>query len=143
MADLTTVLDDAGVEYELLSHEHTERAARSVDLPTDRDRAVDLWERQGRGLHLDGVAFLPGEPAPRLDRDDGAGPTPRAGKGARPDTGRPEGGAMPRIRDEELSIHTLEQVERVAAWKEPCRGRRASRRTEHRLVGGEDERFSD
>src|SRR6266536_6280148 len=136
MADLTTVLDDAGVEYELLSHEHTERAARSVDLPTDRDRAVDLWERQGRGLHLDGVAFLPGEPAPRLDRDDGAGPTPRAGdlaadqQGARPDTGRPEGRALPRIRDEELSIHTLEQVERVAAGKQPGRGGRASRRTE-------------
>jgi len=27
MADVTTVLDDAGVEYELLSHAHTERAA--------------------------------------------------------------------------------------------------------------------
>jgi Ala-tRNA(Pro) deacylase len=27
MADVTSVLDDAGVEYELLSHAHTERAA--------------------------------------------------------------------------------------------------------------------
>jgi Ala-tRNA(Pro) deacylase len=27
MADPTNVLDDAGIEYELLSHEHTERAA--------------------------------------------------------------------------------------------------------------------
>jgi len=31
MADLTSVLDDAGVEYELLSHEHTERAADEAE----------------------------------------------------------------------------------------------------------------
>jgi hypothetical protein len=110
---------------------------------------VDLWERQGRGLDLDRVAFLPGEPTPRVDRDDGAGPTPRAGdfatdqEGARPDTGCPEGSAMPRMCDKELSIHTLEQVERVATGKEPRRGGRASRHTEHPLVGGQDERFSD
>src|SRR6266545_618589 len=36
MMDVTTVLDDAGVEYELLSHAHTERAAdeaRALGVP--------------------------------------------------------------------------------------------------------------
>jgi prolyl-tRNA editing enzyme YbaK/EbsC (Cys-tRNA(Pro) deacylase) len=31
MADVTSVLDDAGVEYELLSHAHTERAADEAE----------------------------------------------------------------------------------------------------------------
>jgi Ala-tRNA(Pro) deacylase len=31
MADLTSVLDEAGIEYELLSHEHTERAADEAE----------------------------------------------------------------------------------------------------------------
>jgi len=31
MADLTNVLDEAGIEYELLSHEHTERAADEAE----------------------------------------------------------------------------------------------------------------
>jgi Ala-tRNA(Pro) deacylase len=31
MTDLTDVLDEAGIEYELLSHEHTERAADEAE----------------------------------------------------------------------------------------------------------------
>ena len=31
MADLTSVLDEAGIEYELLSHAHTERAADEAE----------------------------------------------------------------------------------------------------------------
>ncbi len=31
MADLTSVLDEAGIEYELLSHTHTERAADEAE----------------------------------------------------------------------------------------------------------------
>jgi Ala-tRNA(Pro) deacylase len=31
MADLMSVLDEAGIEYELLSHEHTERAADEAE----------------------------------------------------------------------------------------------------------------
>jgi Ala-tRNA(Pro) deacylase len=51
MADLTDVLDEAGVEYELLSHAHTERAADEADAlglpPTAVAKALVLTAPEG------------------------------------------------------------------------------------------------
>jgi hypothetical protein len=44
------------------------RFSTSADLPADRACTVDLWQRQGRGLHLDGLPLSRVEGPPGLHR---------------------------------------------------------------------------
>src|SRR5207249_3123169 len=47
------------------------------------------------------------------------------------------------VGDQELAVGAVEEQERVAARQESRRGGRARRRSERRLVGGEDPRLAD
>src|SRR5438132_6000266 len=94
-------------------------------VPADDHPPLDITQRQGRRLRLDRLAFGARETAPGLDRycPQRTSPCPDDlavdQDAARPDASRPERAPTRGVRDQELTIQSLEKEIRVAARQEP------------------------
>src|SRR5436309_1659570 len=94
-------------------------------VPADDNSPLDIPQRQGRRLRVDRIACGARETAPGLDRycPQRTSPCPddlaTDEDAARPYARRPERAATRGIRDQELTIASLEKVIRVPAREEP------------------------
>src|SRR5262245_11068698 len=119
---------------------YPERSGR----PGDRDPFLDR-QRKPRGLLFHGVTFGPREAPPRLDRQLVLVAPPDARyftaqqHRSRPHSGGPQRASVFGATDEQLSVGTPQEIERVTA-RQQARGRHrpGDRPAKRLLIGAED-----